>query len=151
MEQFCRWGLFVMMLKWEHAHPPVPMTDDPTPIFVPVIDSLDKALAAVHRDFYNSDFDTNDWKNRSFKKRGSKQKEPISHRTRSKHVETRSDEEEAGEEDDANEEDGEEEEEEEEEQPGSQKHEEADGMSRVNPFPPFATLYRVCKDAHMSA
>lgn len=122
MEQFCRWGLFLMLESWEDASPH-PEEDFSKPIFVPILGPLDTALEDARTQLYNEGLDADNFMKRTFNNKKRASKVPIAKRTRSKRSKQRDEEsegepeEEQGSDDDDN---GEEEEDEEEKHKKSQ-------------------------------
>jgi hypothetical protein len=60
MEQFCRWGLFLMLETWEGAYP-CPEEDLAKPVFMPILGPLDNALEAARTQLYNEGLDADNF------------------------------------------------------------------------------------------
>ena len=134
MEQFCWWGLFLMLELWEDASPR--LEEDLMPIFMPVISPLDAALEEACTQLYNDSLDMDNFLKHAFKQRTTPTKGPIVKRTWSKCAK---EEEEEGEENEARQEekspnDNNKGEEEEEEEPKPvQKHKKCQTVQHLCP------------------
>ena len=115
MEQFCWWGLFLMLELWEDASPR--LEEDLKPIFMPVISPLDAALEEAHTQLYNDGLDMDNFSKCTCKKCTTPTKGPIAKRTQSKRAKEEEEKEERKEEKSPNDNDEGEEEEEEEPKP----------------------------------
>ncbi len=92
MEQFCWWGLFLMLELWEDASPR--LEEDLKPIFVPVISPLDAALEEACTQLYNDGLDMDNFSKCTCKKCTTPTKGPIAKRTQSKRAKEEEEEEE---------------------------------------------------------
>ena len=131
MEQFCRWGLFLMLESWEDASPR--LEEDTKAIFVPVIGPLDAALEAARAQMYDDGLDTDNFSKRGFKKRAAPTKGPIAKRTRSKRAKEEEENEAEQEEEQSSSNDDEEEEEEEEDRKPVQKRKKVQTVQHLCP------------------